>query len=178
MKLKTIIIGLLIAVFGFTSFAPVMAVRAATDEEINAALSAADESAAAGESVLGSGTAAEALDLPEPGGDSASNTSSPQDSGMDREEIIQKIANAASIMHRIFSPMINAFTFHIGNFLKTDYIFSDAMDSSSETFNQWGVKTLPTSFLIASDGKTRYRVRGNPGWEAEETINLIEGMLP
>lgn len=52
------------------------------------------------------------------------------------------------------------------------------LDSSSETFNQWGVKTLPTSFLIDSDGKTRYWVRGNPEWETEETRNIIEGMLP
>jgi thiol-disulfide isomerase/thioredoxin len=52
------------------------------------------------------------------------------------------------------------------------------LDTSSETFNGWGVKTLPTSFLIDSDGKTRYRVRGNPGWETDETLIIIEGMLP
>lgn len=52
------------------------------------------------------------------------------------------------------------------------------LDTSSETFNRWGVKTLPTSFLIDSDGKTRYRIRGNPGWDNDETLSIIEGMLP
>jgi len=52
------------------------------------------------------------------------------------------------------------------------------LDTSRETFDQWGVKTLPTSFLIDKDGKTRYRVRSNPGWETEETITIIEDMLP
>lgn len=52
------------------------------------------------------------------------------------------------------------------------------LDSSSETFNQWGVKTLPTSFLIDTDGNTRYWVRGDPGWETEKTKNIIEAMLP
>jgi thiol-disulfide isomerase/thioredoxin len=52
------------------------------------------------------------------------------------------------------------------------------LDTSSETFNRWGVKTLPTSFLIDSDGKTRYRIRGNPSWDNDETLSIIEGMLP
>jgi len=52
------------------------------------------------------------------------------------------------------------------------------LDTSSETFNRWGVKTLPTSFLIDPDGKTRYRIRGNPGWDNSETLSIIEGILP
>ena len=38
------------------------------------------------------------------------------------------------------------------------------LDTKSETFNHWGVKTLPTSFLLDKNGHIRYRVRGNPGW--------------
>jgi thiol-disulfide isomerase/thioredoxin len=52
------------------------------------------------------------------------------------------------------------------------------LDTSSETFDDWGVKTLPTSFIIDSEGKIRYQVRGDPGWETEETRTLIEEMLP
>jgi thiol-disulfide isomerase/thioredoxin len=52
------------------------------------------------------------------------------------------------------------------------------LDSSSKTFDAWGVKTLPTSFLIDSDGRIRYQVRGNPGWETDETLSIIESMLP
>ena len=52
------------------------------------------------------------------------------------------------------------------------------LDTSSETFKRWGVKTLPSSFLIDPDGKTRYRIRGNPGWDNDETLIIIEGILP
>jgi thiol-disulfide isomerase/thioredoxin len=51
------------------------------------------------------------------------------------------------------------------------------LDTSSETFNAWGVKTLPTSFLIDGDGRIRYRIRGNPGWDQEETRTLIEKLI-
>lgn len=51
------------------------------------------------------------------------------------------------------------------------------LDTSSETFNNWGVKTLPTSFLIDSRGQIRYQVRGNPGWETDEIRGIIEQMM-
>lgn len=51
------------------------------------------------------------------------------------------------------------------------------LDTSSKTFNEWGVKTLPTSFLIDSDGQIRYKVRGNPGWDNEETLAIIEKII-
>jgi thiol-disulfide isomerase/thioredoxin len=52
------------------------------------------------------------------------------------------------------------------------------LDTSSETFDDWGVKTLPTSFLIDSTGQIRYQVRGNPGWETDEIRSIIEQMMP
>jgi len=52
------------------------------------------------------------------------------------------------------------------------------LDTASETYHDWGVKTLPTSFLIDSKGQIRYMVRGNPGWETEETRSVIDGMIP
>lgn len=51
------------------------------------------------------------------------------------------------------------------------------LDTSSETYNNWGVKTLPTSFLIDSGGQIRYQVRGNPGWETDEIRDIIEQMM-
>ena len=51
------------------------------------------------------------------------------------------------------------------------------LDIRSETFNHWGVKTLPTSFLLDKNGNIRYRVRGNPGWESETTRNAINKLL-
>lgn len=51
------------------------------------------------------------------------------------------------------------------------------LDTASNTFNQWNIKTLPTSFLIDADGIIRYRAQGNPGWDSEETINIINQLL-
>ena len=51
------------------------------------------------------------------------------------------------------------------------------LDTRNETFEAWGVQTLPTSFLIDANGKVRYRVRGNPGWEHEETLATIEKLI-
>ena len=52
------------------------------------------------------------------------------------------------------------------------------LDSRNHTFDAWQVKTLPTSFLLDSEGRLRYRVQGNPGWELEHTHGLIEELLP
>jgi thiol-disulfide isomerase/thioredoxin len=51
------------------------------------------------------------------------------------------------------------------------------LDTSSKIFDNWGVKTLPTSFLIDAEGHIRYRVQGNPGWDDKQTIELIEQLL-
>jgi thiol-disulfide isomerase/thioredoxin len=51
------------------------------------------------------------------------------------------------------------------------------LDTSEDTFDTWGIKTLPTSFLIDAEGNIRYRVRGNPGWEEEGTIKIIEQLI-
>ena len=52
------------------------------------------------------------------------------------------------------------------------------LDTSSETYDDWGVKTLPTSFLIDDSGQTRYQVRGDPGWQTEDIRKVIEQMIP
>lgn len=51
------------------------------------------------------------------------------------------------------------------------------LDSDSHTFRQWGVKTLPTSFLLDATGTVRYRVIGNPGWNAPEAMKIINRLL-
>ena len=51
------------------------------------------------------------------------------------------------------------------------------LDTSNKTFNDWDVRTLPTSFLVGADGRVRHKIRGNPGWEQPETISLIEQLI-
>jgi len=55
-----------------------------------------------------------------------------------------------------------------------DYTLPVLLDVSSETFDNWKVKILPTSFLVDASGRVRYRVQGNPGWDLDSTIALIE----
>jgi thiol-disulfide isomerase/thioredoxin len=51
------------------------------------------------------------------------------------------------------------------------------LDSKRETFNDWGVSVLPTSFLVDAGGRVRYRAQGDPGWDEAATITLIETLL-
>ena len=51
------------------------------------------------------------------------------------------------------------------------------LDTSKDTFNAWGVETLPTTFLVDADGRIRYRVLGNPDWEDPNTIAIVEKLL-
>ena len=51
------------------------------------------------------------------------------------------------------------------------------LDTSKETFDDWNIKTLPTSFLIDAEGNIRYSVRGNPGWDEKDTIKIIKQLI-
>lgn len=51
------------------------------------------------------------------------------------------------------------------------------LDTSSDTFNHWGVETLPTSFLVGADGHIRYKIRGDPDWENQYTLAVLEQLL-
>jgi thiol-disulfide isomerase/thioredoxin len=51
------------------------------------------------------------------------------------------------------------------------------LDTKKVTFNTWGVKTLPTSFLIDANGNVRYQVRGDPNWDNENTIAVINSLI-
>jgi len=51
------------------------------------------------------------------------------------------------------------------------------LDTASETFNAWQVETLPTTFLIGTDGRIRYRALGDPDWNDPDTIAVVEALL-
>jgi thiol-disulfide isomerase/thioredoxin len=51
------------------------------------------------------------------------------------------------------------------------------LDTSKEVFDAWGLETLPTSFLIDAEGRVRYRVRGDPGWNDADTLAVVEQLL-
>jgi len=51
------------------------------------------------------------------------------------------------------------------------------LDTTKATFDNWKLETLPTSFLVDKHGVIRYRVRGNPGWQETETLDIIGSLI-
>lgn len=51
------------------------------------------------------------------------------------------------------------------------------LDTANEAFRDWEVQTLPTSFLVDANGRVRYKIRGNPGWEHTDTVGMIEQLI-
>jgi len=50
------------------------------------------------------------------------------------------------------------------------------LDRSGEVINQWPVKGLPTSYVIAPDGTLAYRAVGGREWDDENLLKLIRGL--
>jgi len=51
------------------------------------------------------------------------------------------------------------------------------LDTDKDTFNTWGSSVLPTSFLLDSKGRVRYRVQGDTEWDSEEVVALIKDLI-
>jgi thiol-disulfide isomerase/thioredoxin len=51
------------------------------------------------------------------------------------------------------------------------------LDTSSDTFDRWGGQTLPTSYLVGADGRVRYTVRGDPAWDDDHTLSILDQLL-
>jgi len=51
------------------------------------------------------------------------------------------------------------------------------LDERKNTFNEWGLSVLPTSFLFDRKGNIRYRVVGDVEWDSKEVIALVEALI-
>lgn len=51
----------------------------------------------------------------------------PPQTAANSEDLVKDVANLAQKSHRLFAPLINFFSFQIGNFLGNDYIYGGAM---------------------------------------------------
>ena len=60
---------------------------------------------------------------------------------------------------------------------RTSFDLPVLMDNSSKVFNEWKIEIMPTSFLIDASGRVRYRALGNPGWDNDQTLSLIENLI-
>jgi thiol-disulfide isomerase/thioredoxin len=51
------------------------------------------------------------------------------------------------------------------------------LDPSGDNARRWQVKVFPTTILIGSDGRPRWRVRGEMDWTSQEAGRLVEGLF-
>jgi len=51
------------------------------------------------------------------------------------------------------------------------------LDTDRQVSRDWGAETLPTSYLVDAQGRSRFRVYGSPGWEQDDTLALLETLL-
>ena len=93
-------------------------------------------------------------------------------------ELMQLRQQFADTPFEILAINVAEKKYRVRKFTKTTRLTLPVLlDSDNKAFTDWGVKTLPTSFLVDARGRTRYRIRGNPGWEHAETLKLIEGLI-
>lgn len=66
----------------------------------------------------------------------------------------------------------------IRDFLKRVPVdFEMLLDTEQRSPKAWGVRILPTSFLIGPDGQITQRVVGEYDWSSNEAINAVEALL-
>jgi thiol-disulfide isomerase/thioredoxin len=59
-----------------------------------------------------------------------------------------------------------------------DFKLPVLLDKSRQVFQAWGLEILPTSFLLDTEGRVRYRVLGSPDWDHAEIDAMIEALMP
>ena len=63
----------------------------------------------------------------------------------------------------------------VGEFVKRESIsFPILLDPNQEAPRAWRVRVLPSSFLVAPDGRVRYSVIGEINWAGVEAANLVQ----
>jgi thiol-disulfide isomerase/thioredoxin len=51
------------------------------------------------------------------------------------------------------------------------------LDRNKQTTREWGVRVMPTSFIIGPDGRTRYQVVGDMDWNSERALAAINELI-
>ena len=58
-----------------------------------------------------------------------------------------------------------------------DFTLPVLLDTHSKTFADWDASVLPTSFLLDTKGRIRYRVLADLEWDNEDVVALIEALI-
>lgn len=69
--------------------------------------------------------------------------------------------------------LVARFTFEIG----VDLTFPLLLDGNSAVIKQWPVPGLPTTFIVAPDGRIAYRVVGGREWDDPRSIAEIRALM-
>ena len=68
--------------------------------------------------------------------------------------------------------------YRVWKFLKlTNFTLPVLLDTQSKTFAAWDATVLPTSFLLDTDGRIRYRIQGDIEWDSEEVVAIIKDLV-
>ncbi len=59
----------------------------------------------------------------------------------------------------------------------TDVTLPVLLDLKGEAARRWGVKVFPTTLMMDSAGRPRFRVKGEVDWTGPEAEKLIAGLL-
>jgi thiol-disulfide isomerase/thioredoxin len=51
------------------------------------------------------------------------------------------------------------------------------LDRNKEAIREWGVRVMPTSFLVGADGRTRYQVVGDIDWSSDRAVATVEKLM-
>ena len=66
----------------------------------------------------------------------------------------------------------------VADFVKREAIaFPILLDPNQDAPRAWRVRLLPSSFLIAPDGRVRYSVIGEIDWAQADTVELVQNLL-
>lgn len=86
--------------------------------------------------------------------------------------------------HTIKDEGIAMLALNMGEDEDTIFIFSAdyptdfpvLMDQSGEVIEQWPVKGLPTTYVVAPDGTIAYRAIGSREWDAKELLDKVRAL--
>lgn len=51
------------------------------------------------------------------------------------------------------------------------------MDPNKSATRNWGVRTLPATFIVGPDGRIRYRIIGDLDWSSETVVGVISQLI-
>jgi thiol-disulfide isomerase/thioredoxin len=51
------------------------------------------------------------------------------------------------------------------------------LDPGKRVTTQWGVKMLPSTFLVGPDGRIRYRLIGETDWNSEPAVTVLDRLM-